>query len=62
VTLWAANAPPPYAAVNLVADAASGQFPVRFWGSEGEVPLGVADGRWKKDWMLIRLAKRRVGP
>jgi formylglycine-generating enzyme required for sulfatase activity len=54
VTLWATNAPPPYAAVNLVADAATGLFPVRFWGSEGEVPLGTADVRWKRDWLLLR--------
>jgi hypothetical protein len=53
VKLWAADAPPPYAAVNLVADAATGLFPVRFWDSEGEVPLGVTDanlallGRYK---------------
>jgi formylglycine-generating enzyme required for sulfatase activity len=54
VTLWAPNNPPPYAAVNLVADTATGLFPVRFWGSEGEVPLGVANDRWKKDWLLLR--------
>jgi formylglycine-generating enzyme required for sulfatase activity len=54
VKLWAADTPPPYAAVNLVADAATGLFPVRFWGKESEVPFGAADSRWKKEWMLLR--------
>jgi formylglycine-generating enzyme required for sulfatase activity len=53
VTLWATNAPPQYAAVNLVADG-GGQFPVRFWGKESELPGGAAAVRWKKDWLLLR--------
>jgi formylglycine-generating enzyme required for sulfatase activity len=53
VTLWATNSPPPYCAVNLVADG-GGRFPVRWYGKEGEVPFGAADGRWKKDWLLLR--------
>jgi formylglycine-generating enzyme required for sulfatase activity len=34
---------------------------VRFWGSEGEVPLGVADGRWKKNWLLLRQIPSTAG-
>jgi formylglycine-generating enzyme required for sulfatase activity len=26
----------------------------RFYGSEDEVPFGVTDSRWKKDWLLLR--------
>jgi formylglycine-generating enzyme required for sulfatase activity len=53
VTLWSTNAPPVYCAVNLVADG-GGQFPVRWYGKEAEVPFGAADSRWKKDWLLLR--------
>jgi formylglycine-generating enzyme required for sulfatase activity len=50
VTLWATNAPPPYCAVGLAGEG----FPVRWYGSEAEVPFGVTDSRWKKDWLLLR--------
>jgi formylglycine-generating enzyme required for sulfatase activity len=53
VTLWATNSPPPYCAVNLVADG-GGQFPVRWYGKEPELPGGAAADRWKKDWLLLR--------
>jgi formylglycine-generating enzyme required for sulfatase activity len=53
VTLWATNNPPTYCAVNLVET--GGQYPVRWYGSSNEVPWGVTDSRWKKDWLLLRL-------
>ena len=52
VTLWATNSPPTYCAVSLVEQ--GGQYPVRFYGKESEVPFGVTNSWWKKDWLLMR--------
>jgi formylglycine-generating enzyme required for sulfatase activity len=50
VTLWATTNPPTYCAVSLVGDT----FPVYWYGKEGEVPFGVTNSIWKKDWLLLR--------
>jgi formylglycine-generating enzyme required for sulfatase activity len=50
VTLWAADKPPVYCAVYLE----SAQSQVYWYGKESEVPLGVTDSRWKKNWLLLR--------
>ncbi|MCL1921941.1 MAG: formylglycine-generating enzyme family protein [Kiritimatiellaeota bacterium] len=52
VTLWATNNPPTYCAVNLVQE--NGQYAVRWYGKESEVPFGVNHSWWKKDWLLLR--------
>ena len=52
VTLWATNNPPQYCAVNLVEQ--NGQYPVRWYGKETEVPFGVNHSWWKRDWLLLR--------
>ena len=50
VTLWATDNPPTYCAVNLVGSA----YQVFWYGKESEVPFGVNDSWWKKDWLLLR--------
>ena len=50
VTLWATNNPPTYCAVNLVGT----PYQVRWYGKENEVPFGVTDSWWKKEWLLMR--------
>ena len=50
VTLWATNNPPIYCAVNLV----DNPYAVRWYGKETEVPFGVNNSWWKKDWLLMR--------
>jgi len=52
VTLWATNNPPLYCAVNLVEQ--DGQYAVRWYGKESEVPFGVNHSWWKRDWLLLR--------
>jgi len=52
VTLWATNNPPQYCAVNLVEQ--NGQYPVRWYGKETEVPFSVNHNWWKRDWLLLR--------
>jgi len=52
VTLWVAENPPPFCAVNLVET--DGAYVVRWYGKETEVPFGVNHSWWKKDWLLLR--------
>ena len=52
VTLWAVDNPPVYCAVKLVQE--NGLYPIYWYGKESEVPLGVTNSIYKKDWLLMR--------
>ena len=52
VTAWAPLAPPDYMAVDLRADAEAPR--VRYYASSNAVPGGVADRRYKSDYLLLR--------
>ena len=46
---WSLATPPDYMAVSLLDPSC-----VRYYASSNAVPGGVADSRWKEDWMLLR--------
>ena len=52
VTAWPPLAPPDYMAVDLRADAEAPR--VRYYASSNAVPGGVADRRYKSDFLLLR--------
>ena len=50
VTLWATNNPPMYCAISLVGSPG----PALWYGKQSEVPFGLTNSVWKKDFLLLR--------
>ena len=49
VSAWAKDAPPDYMVVSLAADKS-----VRYFASSNDVPFGIADDRYKTEYLLLR--------